>query len=436
MTNEIVALLGGVEVGRVHRDKRGRLTFVYDQAWREAPDAYPLSLSMPLAAQEHGPAAVGAFLWGLLPDNELVLQRWAQKFQVSARNAFALISHVGEDCAGAVQLVPSERVDAVRRGSHDDIEWLDEHDIAERLRALRADHAAWRLPRDTGQFSLAGAQPKTALLLAKGRWGIPSGRIPTTHILKPPTGSLDGHAENEHVCLALARALGLPAASSQVRTFENQIAIVVERYDRQRSGNEILRVHQEDACQALAIMPTLKYQNEGGPGVSDVMELLSTQSSEREEDMSTFLGAVGFNWLIAGTDAHAKNYSLLITSGPRVRLAPLYDLASILPYDEIDLCKVKLAMKVGGEYQLLQIGLRQWQKLAHDVRAGADQLVDRLRAMADQLPDVISQAAASARKEGLDKATIDRLAVRLTERAKECARLLAVADRPRRPTRT
>src|ERR1700720_1388946 len=110
MTNELVALLGGIEVGRVHRDKRGRLTFVYDQAWRAAPDAYPLSLSMPLAAQEHGSGALEAFLWGLLPDNELVLQRWAQKFQVSARNAFALISHVGEDCAGAVQLVPSERL--------------------------------------------------------------------------------------------------------------------------------------------------------------------------------------------------------------------------------------------------------------------------------------------------------------------------------------
>jgi serine/threonine-protein kinase HipA len=424
MTSELVALLGGTEVGRVQRDKRGRLTFVYDQAWRDTPDAYPLSLSMPLAAQEHGPTAIEAFLWGLLPDNELVLQRWAQKFQVSARNVFALISHVGEDCAGAAQFVPSDRLEAVQSGSQDQVEWLDERNIAERMQTLREDHAAWRLPRDTGQFSLAGAQPKTALLLKKGRWGIPSGRIPTTHILKPPTGQFDGHAENEHVCLALARALGLPAATSQVIRFENEIAIVVERYDRQRSGNYILRVHQEDVCQALAVMPTQKYQNEGGPGVSDVIELLRTHSSGRDEDIDSFVGAVGFNWLIAGPDAHAKNYSLLITGGPRVRLAPLYDLASILPYDQIDLRKVKLAMKLGGEYRLHQIGMRQWQKLAQEIRVDADEVTDRLRTMAEQLPDAISQDTARARKEGLDQAIVDRLASRLTERAKECQRLL------------
>src|SRR5262249_18335136 len=152
------------------------------------------------------------FLWGLLPDNEFVLDRWARRFQVSARNVFALISHVGEDCAGAVQFVTRERLGAVQSGDSDNIDWLDEAGLAQRLRILHEDHAAWRLPRDTGQFSLAGAQPKTALFFQEGRWGIPSGRVPTTHILKPPTGRFDGHAENEHVCLALARALGLPAA--------------------------------------------------------------------------------------------------------------------------------------------------------------------------------------------------------------------------------
>jgi len=177
MTRELVALLDGKEVGRVHSDVRGRLTFAYDDAWRETPDAYPLSLSMPLAAKEHGRAAIEAFLWGLLPDNERVLDRWAAKFQVSARNVFALISHVGEDCAGAVQFVTPDRMSAMRTGKEDKVEWLLESDIAKRLQILRDDHAAWRLPCDTGQFSLAGAQPKTALLLQNKRWGIPSGRI-------------------------------------------------------------------------------------------------------------------------------------------------------------------------------------------------------------------------------------------------------------------
>ena len=160
MTGELVALLDGKEVGRVHRDARGRLTFVYDDEWRKSADAYPLSLSMPLGAKEHGRSVVEAFLWGLLPDNDRVLDRWAAKFQVSARNVFALIAHVGEDCAGAVQFVTPERLTAIRSGKEDKVEWLDESDIAKRLETLRADHAAWRLPRDTGQFSLAGAQPR------------------------------------------------------------------------------------------------------------------------------------------------------------------------------------------------------------------------------------------------------------------------------------
>jgi serine/threonine-protein kinase HipA len=424
MTGELVALLDGKEVGRVRNDARGRLTFVYDDDWRAAPDAYPLSLSMPLAAREHGPAVVQAFLWGLLPDNELVLGRWATRFQVSARNVFALISHVGEDCAGAVQFVTPDRLDAVRSGADDKIEWLDEPDIATRLQILRDDHAAWRLPRDTGQFSLAGAQPKTALLLQGKRWGIPAGRIPTTHILKPPTGHFGGHSENEHVCLMLARSLGLPAAQSQVMRFENEIAIVIERYDRQQGGNRIVRIHQEDVCQALAIMPTRKYQNEGGPGAADVVELLRTYSTEREADVSTFVDALGFNWLIAGTDAHAKNYSLLLGRGPHVRLAPLYDVASILPYDEFDIHKLKLAMKVGGEYRLRQIGLRQWQKLARELRLDAEGLIARLGAMAAQLPDAANEARRRADAEGLDAAIIDRLAARLIERADECRRAL------------
>jgi serine/threonine-protein kinase HipA len=322
MTNELVVLLDGNEVGRVRNDARGRLTLVYNGNWRGTRGAYPLSLSMPLAAKEHGPTAVQAFLWGLLPDNERVLDRWAKKFQVSARNVFALISHVGEDCAGAVQFVTPDRLEALKSGKDDKVEWLDEAAIAKRLQALREDHAAWRLPHDTGQFSLAGAQPKTALLLQKDRWGIPSGRIPTTHILKPPTGHFDGHAENEHICLKLARSLGMPVADTKVMRFEKEIAIIIERYDRQFSGNTIIRVHQEDICQVMGVLPTRKYQNEGGPAPADIVELLRSYSTDRETDLDTFVDALGFNWLIAGTDAHAKNYSLLLASGPTVRFAP------------------------------------------------------------------------------------------------------------------
>ncbi|EJW10829.1 HipA protein [Rhodovulum sp. PH10] len=426
MTSELVALLDGKLVGRVQRDARGGIKFFYDDAWRTAADAYPLSLSMPLGAKEHGRAVTEAFLWGLLPDSEQVLARWAAKFQVSARNVFALISHVGEDCAGAVQFVTPERLAALRGAKDDTVEWLDEADIARRLETLRKDHAAWRLPRDAGQFSLAGAQPKTALLLQNGRWGIPSGRLPTTHILKPPTGHFDGHAENEHICLTLARNLGLPTAQSSVMTFKNEVAIVVERYDRQCRGNDLIRVHQEDACQALGIPPTRKYQNEGGPNAYDIVHLLRTYSTDREADIDTFIDALGFNWLIGGTDAHAKNYALLLGSR-RVRLAPLYDVASILPYEEFDLRKVKLAMKIGGEYKLGLVALRQWQKFAREMRVDAEGLIERLTAMAKRLPDEANAARVRAREEGLDAPIIDRLTEQLIERAAACRKSLGGA---------
>ncbi|MBM7487920.1 serine/threonine-protein kinase HipA [Bradyrhizobium sp. USDA 3686] len=333
-------------------------------------------------------------------------------------------SHVGGDCAGAAQFVTPDRLEALRSGADDKVEWLDATAIAQRLQTLRKDHAAWRLPRDTGQFSLAGAQPKTALLLQRGKWGIPSGRIPTTHILKPPTGHFDGHAENEHICLILARNLGLPVADSQVMHFGKEIAIVIERYDRQFSGNEIVRVHQEDVCQALGILPTMKYQNDGGPSPADVIELLRTYSTDRLADVDTFVDTLGFNWLIAGTDAHAKNYSLLLAGGPHVRLAPLYDIASILPYDDLDLQKIKLAMKIGGDYKLSQISLRDWQRFARETRLDPDKVIAGLIAMAEQLPDIVAALRKQAQKDGLDNAIIGRLAEHLIARAKQCRRQL------------
>lgn len=181
----LVVLIGGRRAGAVTSGEAGRFSFTYDEAWREDRRATPLSLSMPLARRDHGDAPVRAFLWGLLPDNEQVLARWAQDYQVSSRNPFALLRHVGEDCAGAAQFVRQERVEAIIAGEAD-VDWLTETQVAERLRILRRDPTAWHA-RNTGQFSLAGAQAKTALHRdpATGRWGEPHGSVPTTHILKP-----------------------------------------------------------------------------------------------------------------------------------------------------------------------------------------------------------------------------------------------------------
>ena len=337
-------------MGTVTNAKGGRLAFLYSDEWLASVNAFPLSVSMPLSSDEQEHRKILPFLWGLLPDNEIVLGQWARKFHVSPRNVFGLLSNVGEDCAGAVQFVKPERLAVVRSTGPAEVEWLDEAGVADRLRTLRQDQSAWRIARDTGQFSLAGAQPKTALLLQRRRWGVPSGRTPTTHILKPPTGEFDGHAENEHFCLELARALKLPVANSEIRWFKNEIAIVIERYDRVRTGGAIRRIHQEDICQALGLPPTQKYQNDGGPGVRAIAELLTNSSTAPNDDVRTFVAAVAFNWFIAGPDGHAKNYALLLGAQSRIRLAPLYDLASALPYPGMQPIGLKLAMKIGGEY--------------------------------------------------------------------------------------
>lgn len=424
MTPQLIVLLNGREVGRVHRDRRGRLSFVYDDNWRSAIGAYPLSISMPITAAEHGHSVIESFLWGLLPDNEAILDHWARRFQVSPRNPFALISHVGEDCAGAAQFVRPERVEVCLAAKAEPVEWLNDDQVAERLKLLRADNSAWRAPRDSGQFSLAGAQPKTALLFEDGQWGVPSGRTPTTHILKPPAPAFDGHVENEHFCLSLARRLGLPTTESRVLHFKDETAIVIDRYDRYRIENGLIRVHQEDICQAMAVPPTRKYENEGGPGVRAIVELLRIHSGQREEDVLSFVNAVALNWVTAGTDAHAKNYALLIGSGGRVRLAPLYDLASALPYPQMDFQKLKLAMKIGGDYRLRNIGQREWRRLAGDLRLDPDDLVDRVAELADRLPGEAAVVRDGMRTQGVNHTLVDRLFDRLSKRAVECSKLL------------
>lgn len=425
MEQRLVVLLNGRMMGEVRRDRRNKLSFAYGADWMES-GAMPLSLSLPRSRAEHAGVPIESFIWGLLPDNELVLERWAKNFQVSARNPFALIANVGEDCAGAAQFVRPERLDELLAGPQQPVQWLTEAQVAERLRVLRQDQAAWRLPRDTGQFSLAGAQAKTALFLQDDRWGVPSGRMPTTHILKPQSPEFDGHAENEHFCLMLAQSLDLPAARSKVMRFGHEVAIVVERYDRVTLGDgHIVRAHQEDMCQALGVMPTSKYQSEGGPRPADIAELLRENSSEPQEDVNTFADALVFNWLIGGTDAHAKNYSVLHGSGGKLRLAPLYDLASALPYSQFDERKLKLAMRMGREYLLENVGLRQWQRVEDDLRLPADSLVPRARkltqAMMSKLPAVVDRM----HSEGLAHRIIGKLAHALKKRAMKCAEALA-----------
>lgn len=431
MSEDLVVVLGAMEAARLRRDRGGRLTLTYASSWRERPGAHPVSLSMPLALERHDTAVVAPYLWGLLPDNEIILQRWAKRFGVSASNAFALLAHVGEDCAGAVRFVAPDRVDALAREGEGAIEWLDTAGVAARLRLLRSDAAAWRTTGDAGQFSLAGAQPKTALARVDGRWGVPSGRTPTTHILKPGIPGLDAQAENEHFCLALARAAGIPAAASEIARFDDELAIVVDRYDRAVQAGRILRVHQEDACQAMAVHPARKYEVDGGPGARAIAELIREHSRKPDEDLETFADALAFNWLIGGTDAHAKNYSFLIGADGRVRLAPLYDVASALPYDHLQVRKLRLAMRIGGKYRLWEIGRHEWTKLAGELRMDSEALVARVRAMAARLPDLAAELRGQLSAAGLDPAAMERLETEIRASATRFGARLALSSTAR-----
>jgi serine/threonine-protein kinase HipA len=209
-----------------------------------------------------------------------------------------------------------------------------------------------------------------------------------------------------------------------VDRFDDEPAIVVERFDRTTWQGQLLRVHQEDICQALAVPPTRKYQSDGGPDPVAIAELLRTHSSAASEDVKRFVDALAFNWLIAGTDAHAKNYSLLLGSHGRVRLAPLYDLGSALPYPDLRQDKLVLAMKIGNTYRLRDIRRRHWEKLLRDVRLPVDAALARIIAMADALPDHAHDLARAMRASGLDHPILARLPALLAESAEEKVRRL------------
>lgn len=426
--SELFVLLNGQQVGRVKRGEKGTISFTYDAAWRESEEAYPLSLSMPLARARHPDEVAHPFLDGLLPDNRNALERWGKHFHVSPRNPFALLTHMGEDCAGAVQLVRPDRLDQVLTSgepTHGNVEWLSEAEVAARLRDAIEYHSMGRLAGDHGYFSLAGAQPKTALFYDGDRWGIPEGRLPTTHIVKPPAQrDLDGFAINEHFCLRLARELGLVTARSFVHDFDGLTAIVVERYDRHADRSGVVRLHQEDTCQALAVSPLTKYENEGGPGASEIVDLLRRRVDEPAEDVGTFVDALALNWVIGGTDAHAKNYSVLIRPDS-VRLAPLYDLISALPYStRLPYRQLKVAMRVDREYHIWKISRRHWEGLAERCHLDREPLVRRVAEVAADVPAAASAAATAVRGEGIQHDVLDRLEESITKHAADCLREL------------
>ncbi len=424
---QLHVLIDGTPAGMIERNG-ARLQLTYRDDYRSDVNATPLSTSLPLGSRTHTGVNLAAFLDGLLPDNDAVRARWAKQFQTST-TPLDLLAYVGEDCAGAAQFVRPERVDQLEPGG---IEWLSASDVANWIASLRIDQSAWLPDTDRGQFSLAGAQSKFALVRKGGRWGRPYGAVPTTHILKPAADGFVHHEINEHLSLATARHLGLRAAQSEILTIGTERVVVVERYDRIQIGEHWRRVHQEDLCQAMGIPPARKYENQNGPSAKEIAEALRTTTGS-ESAVRSFADALAFNWIIGGTDAHAKNYSILL-AGSQVRFAPLYDVASALPYTpstptrpkpgEFDPARLKMAMRVNGEYLIREIRTRDWHALGESLGIGGDYYVARLTELAEDIPRAVEEALGEPGIDSLASDMPTRFGTKVSNHAYRCLQTL------------
>lgn len=412
--------MNGVPVGVWTTLRTGTPVLRYHETWAHSDEGRALSLSLPFTADlEHRGDTVTHYFENLLPDRADIRRRLRRRFHARSGEAFDLLTAIGRDCAGAVQLLPPgatpdgwNRIDA---------EPLKDRDVEALLAAVTSDAPLGRGENDDFRISIAGAQEKTALLRMGGKWYRPHGATPTTHILKLPLGlvgnmraDMTDSVENEWLCARIMAGLGIPMASTEMATFGETKALVVTRFDRRWQGVPpgaerkarfsppveawIARLPQEDFCQALGVAPDRKYQSDGGPSVHDCLQALAA-SERADEDRAVFaLSQLAF-WLMAATDGHAKNYSIHHRRGGRFALTPLYDVLSAWPVigngpNRIAYPRAKLAMAIRGEkgahYRLRDIQPRHWQRLAASCGPG---VWERMKAMVDNVDGVLDAVA-------------------------------------------
>jgi serine/threonine-protein kinase HipA len=399
--------MNGLRVG-TWTQARGTHVLRYDPAWVTSPAGRVLSLSLPFTPGNiaHRGDAVANYFDNLLPDSDPIRSRIRSRYGTASTDAFDLLSAIGRDCVGAVQLLPEggppvgwDRIDA---GPLTDA--AVEQAIAASLSGARV---LGQEEPDDFRISLAGAQEKTALLFDRGRWCRPRGATPTTHILKLPLG-LIGHMqvdmrdslENEWLCMQVMREFGLQVPACEILVFGSRRVLAVERFDRVRqAGGWIARLPQEDFCQALGLPSSLKYQSDGGPGMRDIFRVLEASEHARD-DMRAFLKAQVVFWLLAAPDGHAKNFSLFHERGGRYRLTPFYDVLSAWPLigrgaGKIPRQKLKMAMAVEGKnrhYLWDGIHARHWIETAR--RCGVADMEVMLADVIARTPTVVQRVDA------------------------------------------
>ncbi|MDO8973748.1 type II toxin-antitoxin system HipA family toxin [Reyranella sp.] len=353
-------------VGCLRKEASGAILFQYDQSWLDWEPSFAISLSLPMRETAYTGALVIAVFDNLLPDNPNVRKRIAERIGAQGTDYYSLLESIGRDCVGAMQFLPDgEPFDTKPRVTGEPVA---DNEI-ERILANLAQAPLGIEPDQEFRISVAGAQEKTALLFHEDQWMRPFGGTPTTHILKPQLGQIptafgmidmEASVDNEHYCLELMHALGLDVAKTAIVTFGKRRVLVVERFDRlRRSRGQLLRLPQEDFCQAIGIPSAQKYQNMGGPSIVDGLKLLQS-ADEPLKDQAAFFKAQIINWLIGAMDGHGKNFSIFLRPEGRYGLTPFYDVLSAQPAldrKQIPRNKFKLAMSVGKsrKYEILNI---------------------------------------------------------------------------------
>ena len=437
-TRSLGLWMNGVFVGTWSLAPRAPDTLQYDLGWTRSPEGRPLSLSLPFTPGNaaHRGEKVRAYFENLLPDSKEIRERVARRYRTGTTDAFDLLAEIGRDCVGALEILPA---DTEPHGlSPLQAEPLSEAEIAAILRGTTTPNPlGMHDDGDDLRISIAGAQEKTALLRLDGRWCLPRAASPTTHIFKLPLGLIGGmkldmthSVENEWLCSLILKEFGLPVAACQPMQFEDITALVVERFDRAwwtspASDERLVRLPQEDMCQAAGIPPDAKYEADGGPGMDAILGLLDG-SMTREQDRRTFFRAQVLFWLLCATDGHAKNFSLFLRPGGRYQLTPLYDVLSAYPVlgegpSRISPFKARMAMAVrakNAHWKMREIHRRHWLEVgtrhgvvAEDGRGAqfvVDELVERtprvVAAVREELPRDFPEPLADSILDGLQDA--------------------------------
>lgn len=363
-------------VGRLGLDPKQRFEFQYDAGWNGAP----ISVSLPVQPDPFRGDDARPFFNNLLPEGD-VRKAIAREKGISDRNDFKLLELIAGDCAGALTLLPAGQTP--KKAGAPAYRPLDADVIAGLVHGRPANSV---LAAGTDlRLSLAGAQDKIPVFAEGHSFFLPeNASAASTHILKLPIAGYQQTVENEAFCMRLAAQIGLPVAPVWIVTPNARAGrlLLVERYDRARSGRQVRRLHQEDFCQALGILSEHKYQNEGGPSLKQCFEVTRAVSVDPATDARNLLHWTCFNFLTGNADAHGKNVSLLIADDGTIRLTPFYDLLSTAVYENLS---PKMAMKIGGEYAPSEVSPRKWDKLAEETGLGTRYVRDELRATAERL---------------------------------------------------